>query len=85
MSTENPTDADELRADIERHRDELAADIDQLAAKLDVKAQASRKVHEVADRVEPVMTTAKDNRMPLLIGGTVLVVALVAWRLRSRR
>jgi Protein of unknown function (DUF3618) len=42
---------DELKAEIEATRAELAQTADALAAKLDVKAQAKDRVHDVGDTV----------------------------------
>ncbi len=41
---------EEIQADIEQQREQLAETVDQLAHKLDVKAQASAKVDELKDR-----------------------------------
>lgn len=55
MSTTEPTPEltpDQIRAQIERTRAELAETVDALAAKADVKGQAKDKVHEVTDSVK---------------------------------
>jgi len=43
-------EADELAADIERQRDQLADTVDALHHKLDVKSQAKHKADELRDR-----------------------------------
>jgi membrane-associated HD superfamily phosphohydrolase len=43
----DPSDPDAIRRDIEETREQLAETVDQLAARLDVKARATSKVHEV--------------------------------------
>lgn len=48
-----------IKADIEQARAELAQTADALAAKLDVKAQAERKVHEAGDRAAGKYASAK--------------------------
>ncbi|MCB8954958.1 MAG: DUF3618 domain-containing protein [Nocardioides sp.] len=73
MST-NGTGPDQLEADIERQREELAATIDQLHAKLDVKA-----------RVKDGVTTADGKPRPDLVAAAVAVVALTVGLLVWRR
>lgn len=46
-----PHSVEGLRSDIERTRSELAETVDELAAKLDVKSQATDKLHQVRGRV----------------------------------
>jgi hypothetical protein len=46
-----PSTADELRDDIEKTRDELAASVDALSSKLDVKAQSRRKLRDIGRAV----------------------------------
>ena len=57
-----------LEADIARQRDELAATVDELQYRLDVKARAKERVQE----------------QPLVLGGiavaVIAVVGLVIWR-----
>jgi hypothetical protein len=45
------TEQERIKADIEATRAELAETADALAAKLDVKAQASRKAHEAGEKM----------------------------------
>lgn len=52
-------DTEAIKADIEQARAELAETADALAAKLDVKAQAERKVHEAGDRAAGAYESAK--------------------------
>ena len=52
-------EADAIKADIEQARAELAGTADALAAKLDVKAQATRKVHDAGERVADAYESAK--------------------------
>ena len=79
MSSQTP---EEIQADIEQQRAQLAGTLDALSAKLDVKSQAQAKVADVKNRA-----TTDDGRPRtelLVIGGTVVVVvvALVLWRRR---
>ena len=68
---------EEIRRDIEGTREELGDTVEALAAKTDVKAHAHEKVEDVKQQ-------ARDNTVPLAAIGAA-VVALVAWRLISRR
>jgi hypothetical protein len=67
MST-NGTSPQMLEADIARQREQLAATVDELHYRLDVKSRAKERAQE----------------QPLLLGGIVLaaavVVGLVIWR-----
>lgn len=85
--------SDAIIDDIDQTRKELVDTVDQLAAKLDVKAQASRQVQEVKDsaitRVHTVtdeLTDADGKPTPAALGGlaavVALVVALIVWRAR---
>ena len=78
----NGTSPEQLEADIERQREELATTVNQLQAKLDVKARAQDKVIALKDRA----TTADGKPRPDLTIGVVaavgLVVGLVVWRRR---
>lgn len=88
MSSENPTtrgaspngtSPDEIEADIARQRDELAATVTQLQAKLDVKTRAQHKAVELRDRA----TTDTGAPRPEVIAaaaGVVLLVGLLIWR-----
>jgi hypothetical protein len=73
---------EEIQADIEVQREQLAGTLDALSAKLDVKSQAQTKVADVKNRA----TTADGRPRPeLLVAGAtvvVLVVALTWWRHR---
>lgn len=64
---------DRIQADIERQREQLAATVTQLHARLDVKTRAQRRIRELTSRPEIAATAA--------LG----VVALVVVVLRRRR
>jgi MYXO-CTERM domain-containing protein len=74
---------EDIQADIEQQREQLAETVDLLTHKLDVKAQASAKVDDLKDRA----TTDDGKPRPELIaaaaGAVVLVGLLVWWRRRS--
>jgi len=78
MST-NGTSPDEIEADIERQREELAATVTQLQSKLDVKTRARHKAADLRDRA----TTESGRPRPDLVAGAVAalaVVGLLVWR-----
>jgi len=74
---------EEIQADIEHQREQLAQTVDQLTHKLDVKAQSKAKVEELKD-----LSTTDDGRpRPEVLGAAAAVVAgvvLIVW-LRRRR
>ncbi|MCW2818130.1 MAG: hypothetical protein JWR42_917 [Marmoricola sp.] len=74
---------EDIQADIERQREQLASTVDQLGHKLDVKAQTKKKVADVRDRA----TTDEGKPRPEVAGaavGAVVVVALLVWWRRRR-
>jgi hypothetical protein len=79
MSNQSP---EEIQADIEQQREQLAGTLDALSAKLDVKAQAQAKVAEVKDKA--TTPSGRPRTEVLVFGATVIVVAvaLVMWRRR---
>ncbi|MGZ4457211.1 MAG: DUF3618 domain-containing protein [Nocardioides sp.] len=78
----NGTSPEEIEADIERQREELAATVSQLQAKLDVKARAQHKAADLKDQA----TTASGKPRPELLAAAAaavaLVVGVVVWRRR---
>jgi hypothetical protein len=90
MTSQTP---EEIQADIELQREQLAGTVDALTAKLDVKAQAKAKVDvakesasaKVADLKEHATTDTGRPRTELLVFGATVVavaVAIVWWRHR---
>lgn len=69
------SEMDEVKSDIEQARAELAATVDALSDKLDVKARASDKVTQLKTKVEP-------HRTQLIAGavGALTLVLIVRWR-----
>jgi hypothetical protein len=79
MTNQTP---EEIQAEIEQQREQLAGTLDALSAKLDVKSQAQAKVAEVKGRA--TTDEGKPRTELLVIGATVVVlaVAVVWWRKR---
>jgi malonyl CoA-acyl carrier protein transacylase len=55
------TEAERLKAEIEATRAELATTADALAAKLDLKAQAGKKVHAAGEKVSGGYANLRDS------------------------
>jgi len=75
----NGTSPDEIEADIERQREELAATVTQLQSKLDFKARAQHRVAVLRDRA----TTESGRPRPEVIAVAAAVVAVggvLVWR-----
>ena len=73
------TSPETLEAQVERNREELAATVDALHHKLDVKAHARQRVA----RVREAATTGSGKPSPALLGLAGLAVAgvgLLVWR-----
>ena len=81
MNTPGSSTPDQIEADIERQRDELAATVTELQARLDVKARARDKAEELKQRA----TTDSGKPRPELAAAAVTVVALVGVVLWRRR
>lgn len=71
----DPSTPEQIEAEIARQREQLAGTVDQLAAKLDVKAQARARVHTLQDRA----TTDTGTLRPevLAVAGSLVAMALV--------
>jgi ElaB/YqjD/DUF883 family membrane-anchored ribosome-binding protein len=78
-------DPEQIQRDIERVRGELAATVAAVAEKADLKRQAKRRVDKtrarVGERQHAVAASARENPVPLAIGGAALL-ALLLWLVR---
>jgi hypothetical protein len=83
MST-NGASPEILEADIARQRDRLAATVDELHHRLDVKAQAREKVAQVKDRATTDTGKPRPELAVAILAATAAVAGLVIWR-RSHR
>ncbi len=79
MTSQTP---EEIAADIERQRDQLADTVDALQAKLDVKSRAQDAVHGLADRSTTDSGKPRPQVVAVGVGVVVVVVGLVVWRRR---
>lgn len=77
------TIAEQLEADIERQRDELATTVDALQAKLDVKARARHKVADVRDRATDDQGRPRPQVVAVAAAVLVAAVGLVVLRRRQ--
>lgn len=79
------SDPEAIEADITRQRDELAATVAELQAKLDVKTRALEKANELRDRA----TDADGQPRPEYVAGAAAALAvllgLVALKVRRSR
>ncbi len=85
MSNQPRTDAtiaEQLEADIERQRDELATTVDALQARLDVKARAKHKAADVRDRATTDQGRPRPEVVAAAAAGVLAVVGLVVLRRR---
>ncbi|NYD43049.1 DUF3618 domain-containing protein [Nocardioides panaciterrulae] len=78
----NGASPEQIEADIARQREELAATVSRLEAKLDVKTRARHKAAELKDRAT---TDTGKPRPELLAGAGIAVAVLVALVVRRRR
>ncbi len=74
---------EQIEAEIEAQRARLAGTVDELAAKLDVKSQARRKVADLKDSA----TTDSGSPRPEVLGaaGSLVAMAVVILLWRRRR
>lgn len=77
------TIAEQLEADIERQREELATTVDALQAKLDVKARAKHKVEDVRDRATDDRGRPRPQVVAVAAAVLVAAVGLVVLRRRT--
>ncbi|MBI2246270.1 MAG: DUF3618 domain-containing protein [Nocardioides sp.] len=78
----NGTSPQQLEADIARQREDLATTVDQLHAKLDVKARAQDKAHELKDRATTADGRPRPDLTAAAVAAAVLAAGLLAWRRR---
>jgi ElaB/YqjD/DUF883 family membrane-anchored ribosome-binding protein len=80
VTTPDPNDPDQIKAEIDATREQLSRTVDELSARLDVPARAK----ESAARAKDTAVETYRESPPLVIGGAValvgLVVGLVIWR-----
>jgi hypothetical protein len=84
-----PQTPQEIEAEIELKREQLAGTIDALSTKLDVKSQAQAKVAgvkaDVRSQAQATITEVRANPNLVAGGAALLAMTLTALVLRSRR
>ena len=80
--TESRQRPEEIEADIERQREELAATVTQLHSRLDVKARARGKVNELKGRATTESGKPRPDLAAAAVIATVALVGLLVWRAR---
>ena len=80
--TSNGTSPEALEADLARQREELAATVSQLQAKLDVKSRARGKAAEIKDRATTANGAPRPDLTVAAALAAVVVAGLVVWRRR---
>ncbi|QZY30296.1 DUF3618 domain-containing protein [Nocardioides coralli] len=74
---------DELQAEIDAQREELAHTVDELAARLDVKSRATARAADLKDRA----TTDAGKPRPEVLAAAASLIAmtavLIVWRVRQ--
>ena len=77
----DPTDPDQIKAEIEATRAELGRTVDELSSRLDVPARA----RESAARAKDTAVETYRESPPMVIGGAVALVGLVLGLIIVRR
>ena len=80
MSSQTP---EEIEADIERQREQLADTVDALQARLDVKSRAKARAHELGDRATTDDGRPRPELLAAGVGLVAVVVGVIVWRRRS--
>lgn len=73
---------EEIQADIDRQREQLAQTVDALSHKLDVKSQAQAKVARIRDGATTDSGKPRPELVAVSVAGVAAVVALIWWRRR---
>jgi hypothetical protein len=83
MSDQHKT-PEELEAEIALQREQLAGTVDELAAKLDVKSQAQRKVAALKDSATTDDGRPRNEVLAAAGSLVAMAVVLLLWRRRGR-
>ena len=84
-SRANGTSPEQIEADIERQREQLASTVDALQARLDVKSRAKHKATELRDRATDDRGRPRPPVVAAGVGVLALIGGLVALRVRRHR
>lgn len=72
----------QIEAEIEAQRAQLAGTVDALAAKLDVKSRASAKAADLKDRATTETGRPRPDLLAVAVVAVGVLVALTVWRRR---
>lgn len=72
----------QIEAEIEAQRAQLAGTVDALAAKLDVKSRASAKAADLKDRATTETGRPRPDLLAVAVVAVGVLVALTIWRRR---
>ena len=78
----NGASPEQIEADIARQREELAATVSRLEAKLDVKTRARHKAAELKDRATTDTGKPRPELLAAAGAGVAVLVGLLVWRHR---
>lgn len=78
----DPRTPEQIEADIESQREQLAQTVDQLSAKFDVKSRTQAKVADVRDRATTVEGKPRPEVLAAAGSLVAMTIVLVVWRLR---
>jgi ElaB/YqjD/DUF883 family membrane-anchored ribosome-binding protein len=81
VTAPDPNDPEQIKAEIDATREQLARTVDELSARLDVPARAK----ESAARARDTAVETYRESPPLVIGGAVALVGLVVGLVIVRR
>jgi MYXO-CTERM domain-containing protein len=79
MSSNGAT-PEQIEADLQRQREELAATVSQLHAKIDVKARARHRAAVIRDRVTTDTGRPRPELVAVAAAAVLAVAGLVVWR-----
>ncbi|GAA1940125.1 DUF3618 domain-containing protein [Nocardioides hwasunensis] len=84
MADQSSKTPEELEAEVALHREQLAATVDDLTAKLDVKSHAQQAVADLKDSATTDSGSPRPEVLAAVGSLVAMAVVLVVWRVRRR-